>query len=143
MILIARIGKSASSDPESVLAGHYLKQMKHIKVLEADIRPANKEKEGIFLLQATEGFRRIVLDERGRLFTTEEFTEKLNLWQGQGKIAFLIGGSDGHSEKIHEAADELLSLSPLTFPHKLAYVILVEQLYRAMQITSGHPYHRG
>jgi 23S rRNA (pseudouridine1915-N3)-methyltransferase len=142
MILIARIGKIASIDPEAVLADRYLKRMKEVKIIEGDIRPSNKEKEGNFLIQATEGFKRILLDENGKLFSTEEFTQKMNLWRTQGKIAFLIGGADGHSEKTRQSAHETLSLSPLTFPHKLVCVILIEQIYRAMQITAGHPYHR-
>jgi 23S rRNA (pseudouridine1915-N3)-methyltransferase len=78
-----------------------------------------------------------VLDERGRDLTTTQFAKLL-----QVPAAFVIGGADGLSAATREEADTLLRLSALTLPHALAQVILLEQLYRAATLLTGHPYHR-
>jgi 23S rRNA (pseudouridine1915-N3)-methyltransferase len=83
------------------------------------------------------GARIVVLDERGRDYTTEQFAKLL-----QAPSAFIIGGSDGLSSETKEAADTLLRLSAMTLPHALAQVMLIEQLYRAATLLTGHPYHR-
>jgi 23S rRNA (pseudouridine1915-N3)-methyltransferase len=82
--------------------------------------------------------RRIVLDERGRDLTTVQFSKLLQM-----EAAFIIGGADGLSEATKKAADPLIRLSSLTLPHALAQVILLEQIYRAATLLTGHPYHRG
>ena len=79
----------------------------------------------------------IVLDERGKDFTTEQFTQFL-----KSETAFVIGGADGLSEATRKKASVLLRLSAMTLPHALAQVVLIEQLYRAATILTGHPYHR-
>jgi 23S rRNA (pseudouridine1915-N3)-methyltransferase len=85
----------------------------------------------------------VALDVSGATTTTEKLATKLSDWQREGRdIAFLIGGPDGLDAACIERADERLSLSALTFPHGLVRVMLVEQLYRAWTLHSGHPYHR-
>ena len=87
--------------------------------------------------------RRVVLDERGRGFSTQQLADRLRDWQSAGgDVAFLLGGPDGHDPALRESADLLLSLSPMTLPHGLARVLLSEQLYRATSRLQGHPYHR-
>jgi len=81
--------------------------------------------------------RRIVLDERGRDLTTVEFSKLL-----QSEAAFIIGGADGLSDKVKSEASALIRLSALTLPHALAQVVLLEQIYRAASLLTGHPYHR-
>ncbi len=93
------------------------------------------------LLPKAEGHRRVVLDERGRLFTTEEFARLLLGFEGE-RVAFLVGGAEGHPETVRRGADLLLSLSPLTLQHELALLVLLEQLYRVFTLRAGHPYHR-
>ena len=83
------------------------------------------------------GARTVVLDERGAELTTEKFARLL-----RASTAFVIGGADGLSPAAKEKAQLLLRLSALTLPHALAQVILLEQLYRAASILTGHPYHR-
>jgi 23S rRNA (pseudouridine1915-N3)-methyltransferase len=100
--------------------------------------------EGERLLAAVpHGARRVVLDERGRTLSTRELADCLGEWQASGgDAAFLLGGPDGHVQALRESADLLLSLSPMTLPHGLARVVLLEQLYRVTTILAGHPYHR-
>jgi len=87
--------------------------------------------------------RRVVLDERGRGLSTRELAQRLQAWADAGEsAAFLLGGPDGHDDALRGSADLLLSLSPMTLPHGLARVVLLEQLYRAVSLLQGHPYHR-
>ena len=81
--------------------------------------------------------RRVALDERGEDATTRRFASLL-----RSETAFIIGGPDGLDESVKKDAALLLRLSSLTLPHALAQVILLEQLYRAATILTGHPYHR-
>jgi 23S rRNA (pseudouridine1915-N3)-methyltransferase len=86
----------------------------------------------------------IVLDEKGRRLDSPAFASYLRSRQESGArdLCLLIGGPDGHGSAAVEAADLVLSLGPMTFPHMLARILVAEQLYRAATILSGHPYHR-
>jgi 23S rRNA (pseudouridine1915-N3)-methyltransferase len=85
----------------------------------------------------------IALDVRGKSFSTEQLAGKLEQWQmSGGNYSLLIGGPDGIEESLLKRAELSWSLSPLTLPHPLVRVLLVEQLYRAWTINAGHPYHR-
>jgi 23S rRNA (pseudouridine1915-N3)-methyltransferase len=83
------------------------------------------------------GARIVALDEKGRDLDTRAFSRLL----GQ-ETAFVIGGPDGLDESVKKDAALLLRLSSLTLPHALAQVLLLEQLYRAATLLTGHPYHR-
>jgi len=83
----------------------------------------------------------ISLGEEGKSFNSKEFSSLLLNFNNQ-KITFFIGDSDGLSSQFKYNSDLLLSLSPLTFPHELARLILIEQIYRAVLITKNSPYHR-
>jgi 23S rRNA (pseudouridine1915-N3)-methyltransferase len=87
----------------------------------------------------------VLLDSRGKPFTSEQFAEWLGRQrdQGQQTIVFAIGPADGWSDEARRRANLLLSLGPMTLPHELARVVLSEQIYRAFTILSGHPYHTG
>ena len=85
----------------------------------------------------------IALDERGARVSTLNLASKLESYKIQGRdLVFLIGGADGLHKSCFERSQETWSLSDLTFPHALVRVILIEQLYRAHSILTGHPYHR-
>ncbi len=85
----------------------------------------------------------VALDEQGEHFKTVEFSKKLNLWiENTSQIYFIVGGPDGISDDVKKRADHVISLSNLTFPHQLAKVILIEQIYRSICIMNNHPYHR-
>jgi 23S rRNA (pseudouridine1915-N3)-methyltransferase len=85
----------------------------------------------------------LALDERGKQLSTVDFSGLLARWMQEGaNPCFVIGGADGLDTSIKSRADLLLGLSRLTLPHGLARVILTEQLYRAVSLLKGHPYHR-
>jgi len=86
----------------------------------------------------------VVLDERGKSLTSEDFAVLLqrHLDQTTPSVAFLIGGPDGHGAELRKKAGLLLSFGPMTWPHRLARVMLAEQIYRAVTILVKHPYHR-
>jgi 23S rRNA (pseudouridine1915-N3)-methyltransferase len=86
----------------------------------------------------------ILLDERGRSFSSEEFAGRLGLLRDGGRKALLIaiGGADGHDASLRDQADLVISMGAMTWPHQLVRVMLGEQLYRAATILAGHPYHR-
>ena len=86
---------------------------------------------------------RVVLDERGRDFSTQDLARWLQARLPEGRdLAFLIGGPDGLAPAIKSGATLQMRLSSLTLPHGLARVLLAEQLYRATTILQNHPYHR-
>ena len=81
--------------------------------------------------------RIVALDERGKDMTTEQFATLL-----KSETTFVIGGPDGLEESVKKGAALLMRLSSLTLPHALAQVVLMEQIYRAATLLTGHPYHR-
>jgi 23S rRNA (pseudouridine1915-N3)-methyltransferase len=92
---------------------------------------------------ATEGWRTVVLDERGESWTTSRLASRLSAFRDRAEsIAFIIGSADGLAPEIRRNADVIVALSALTLAHGVARVLLAEQLYRAASMLGGHPYHR-
>lgn len=85
----------------------------------------------------------VLLDERGELLNSLEFAQRCEKRRDAGtpQLRFLIGDADGFDDQDRAKAKWVLSLSKLTLPHRLAHLVLVEQLYRAGTILAGHPYH--
>ncbi len=103
------------------------------------------DSEGMLLLQAIPtGALVVVLDPRGKQFSSEALSRQIDEWEMQGvkQVCYLIGGPDGHSSSVLQAADLLLSLSQMTFTHDMTRMLLVEQLYRAYTIKAGEKYHK-
>lgn len=87
---------------------------------------------------------RVALTRGGRACTSEQFARRVGRWrEGARDVAFLLGGAHGLPDSLLEDAGNALSLSPLTLPHELARLVLLEQLYRAGTILRGEPYHKG
>lgn len=85
----------------------------------------------------------VALDERGKQLTSVELASFIALAQQQSKdLLFAIGGDEGHAPELVSRARLVLSLSKLTLPHRLARVVIAEQLYRAFTILKGEPYHK-
>ncbi len=106
--------------------------------------PRAKEEEGAALLARIDPREHVVaLDERGMEYTSEEFARRVERWMGAGRdVALVVGGADGLSPDVLARAGERLALSRMTLAHRLARVVLVEQLYRAMTLLRGEPYHK-
>lgn len=88
--------------------------------------------------------REVLLDEQGKVMSSEEFAALLGRWRDDGvrEARFLIGAADGHGAAAREKADLLLGFGAMTWPHLLVRAMLAEQLWRATSILAGHPYHR-
>ncbi len=106
--------------------------------------PQARDEEAVTILARLDPRERLVaLDERGDQPTSLELASRVQRWMTRGKdVALVIGGSDGLAPAVLERAEERLALSKLTLAHRLARLVLVEQLYRAMTIIRGEPYHK-
>jgi len=100
-----------------------------------------REAEGERIHRAAGSGVLIVLDERGKRLDSHAFANLVDRCRQQGQVTFAIGGAYGHSENTRAAADHVVRLSDLVVNHELARVMLYEQLYRAMTLLSGAPYH--
>jgi 23S rRNA (pseudouridine1915-N3)-methyltransferase len=108
-----------------------------------ELRDSSPEREAEALLAELRSDEQLVaLTEEGRALGSVQLAERLRD-SGSGRLAFVIGGADGLAPRLKQRAAWTLSLSPLTFPHELARLLLLEQLYRAQTILQGGPYHRG
>lgn len=143
-ILVIAAGKPALPFAKTGIE-EYLKRLTRYGNVELKlVKDGTSEEVSARLLEASKGCYRIVLDERGELWTTDKLVSGLRSWQMTAvkKVAFLIGAADGHTETLRQAGDQLLALSKFTLQHEFALVLLLEQIYRAHTILKGEPYHR-
>jgi len=157
-IIISCVGKLKEKYWTEAIA-EYTKRMKrfsNIEMFEAAEEPCEdnpseatilkvKEKEGKRLLQRVpDNSFCIAMDLRGKQIGSEELADKISdiTIGGKSVITFLIGGSYGLSKECEDRADFKLSMSKMTFPHQMARVILLEQVYRAMKINANETYHK-
>ena len=118
----------------------YLKRLPGLEVIEIKASTQIKEEHTIKeIISKNETL--VTLNENGQSFTSKQLATKLLNSYNQ-KIIFVIGGPSGLPPSLNNAASWQLSLSPLTFPHDIARLLLIEQLYRAKTITQGGPYHK-
>ena len=118
----------------------YLKRLPGLTI--SELRDSNPDKEADAIravLRPDETL--IALMEQGDTLASVPFAQRLEQF-GNQRLAFVIGGADGLTAELKEQAQWRLSLSPMTFPHELARLMLVEQLFRAQAIVQGSPYHR-
>lgn len=142
---IAWIGKTKEAAFRA-LTEEYLKRVS--RYVSAESHEVANEAALLDLAESTTGRTRpvlVLLDARGRQFTSEEFAELLRDQQDRGtqNLFFGVGPADGFSDKGRGAADLILSFGKMTLAHELARVVLLEQIYRAFTILKGHPYHTG
>lgn len=115
-----------------------LKNTKSLSIVE------QKEKEADLIIKQIETSDEVILlDEKGKLFTSVGFSEFISkkMLASHKRIVFIIGGPYGFSERVYQRANGTISLSAMTFSHQMIRLIFVEQLYRAMTILKGEPYH--
>jgi 23S rRNA (pseudouridine1915-N3)-methyltransferase len=142
---IAWIGKTKEAAIRDLTA-EYLKRISRYVAAESH---EMSDEEALLELSAGKSGRTrpvvVLLDARGRQFTSEEFAELLRDQQDRGTqhLFFAVGPADGFSDKARGAADLILSFGKMTLAHELARIVLLEQIYRAFTILKGHPYHTG
>ena len=118
----------------------YIKRLPGLKI--SELRDSNPKKEALAIRNSLKDNElAVVLDEKSNPLSSVQFANHLETFESQ-RLVFIIGGSDGIDSEIKNLASWRLSLSPLTLPHEMARLILVEQLFRAQSIIQGSPYHR-
>jgi len=137
--------------PERALVDDYLaraekagKALGYRAVEEAELNSSTKEDEGKRLLTRHGAGVLVRLDERGESWTSLELSKQLAKWRdaGEDAVSFVIGGADGTSADVAKAARHSMSFGVQTWPHRLVRVMIAEQVYRALSIEAGSPYHR-
>jgi 23S rRNA (pseudouridine1915-N3)-methyltransferase len=157
-LLIAAVGK-LKQEPERELVAHYLGRaasagralgFAHFDAIEIPESKAAtaalraQAEAAVLLAKSTFAHDIVALDPRGDQLDSEAFASMLRRLRDDGKpgLTFVIGGADGLGNDLLAKAQRRLSLGAMTLPHGLARVVLAEQIYRAMTILAGHPYHR-
>lgn len=145
--------------PEKDLASRYLDRfakagpaigLELVRVTEVPESKASnpetrKREEAAALEKALpDGALLLLLDERGKSLDSEAFADTLGRFRDSGKrdLMVAVGGADGLDPALYARADMVLNLGSMTWPHQLVRILIAEQLYRAVTILSGHPYHR-
>jgi 23S rRNA (pseudouridine1915-N3)-methyltransferase len=157
-LLVVAVGR-LKEGPERTLAERYRERARalgrglgigpldSVEVPESRARRAEdrRREEGALLRQRAAGAALILFDERGRSPTSEAFAARLGGLRDAAtpSLACLIGGADGLDESLRAEAREIVAFGALTLPHQLVRVLVFEQLYRALTLLAGHPYHRG
>lgn len=123
---------------------HYVRtELKELSESRASGEKARSEEGEALLAKLTPREALVALDERGKDLTTLEFAQWIGKQQQAGKdLTFVIGGDEGLSEEVRGKASLVLRLSRFTLPHRLARLVLMEQLYRAFTVLKGESYHR-
>jgi 23S rRNA (pseudouridine1915-N3)-methyltransferase len=151
-LVILAVGRLRSSYREA--CDDYLRRLsRYVKVREVEVREASRaptveaqreEEAGRLLARVPGGAAVVALAREGSPWTSEELAKRMEGWRMAARpLAFVIGGSRGLAPGLLAAAGARWSLGPLTLPHELARVIVIEQLYRAFTIIRGEPYHKG
>lgn len=153
-IVLLMVGKTTQEALQKMIleyqqrVGHYLPfetivvpELKNIKNVPI---PEQKEKEADLLLKQIENHDEVILlDEKGKMLTSVGFSELLasKMLGSVKRVVFVIGGPFGFSQRMYQRANQLLSLSAMTFSHQMIRLLFTEQLYRAMTIIRGESYH--
>ncbi|PZN95337.1 MAG: 23S rRNA (pseudouridine(1915)-N(3))-methyltransferase RlmH [Alphaproteobacteria bacterium] len=149
VIAIGRPGRG----PEATLASDYAERtslagralgLGPLELIDLEPRKPGKAPEAELILKAADGSHLIACDERGRTYSSRAFADHIALLRDRGerRLVFAIGGADGLDDSVRQAASSTLAFGPQTWPHALARAMLAEQLYRAVTILAGSPYHR-
>ena len=154
-ISIIAVGKLKASYAQAGCADFLNRLGRYAKVEHVEVRDTRRNRGGTvaewkraeaaaLLKHVPKGATRVVLDERGRQWGSQELARWLNGLKNQAvsSVAFMLGGPDGLDRSVIESADRVWSLGTLTLPHELARLVVCEQLYRANSVLAGHPYHR-
>ena len=153
-IVLLVVGKTDAGNWNNAL-GDYTGRLKHYIPFETVVIPdiknsknlsesLQKEQEGFLIIKSLQaGDCCVLLDERGKEFTSKQFASYIDkkMQTAPKRLVFVIGGPYGFSDEVYAKASERISLSKMTFSHQMIRPIFVEQLYRAVTILRGEPYH--
>lgn len=139
--------KDACNEYLKRLGGYASVSVKEVPDIDSSLagEEAAKGKEGKAILSALPSKSHVILLAiEGKQKSSVELAKRIEdlSVHGTGSLSFVIGGSDGVSEEVYQRADETISFGPITLPHNLARVVLLEQIYRAFRIIKGEPYHK-
>lgn len=142
-IVIASAGRERA-DPAAPLVADYLARIRKRLPAEETVLRDDRRLTARVAEDRRRGHLIVVLDERGRQLGSADLAGLLRSWMNEGLrgATFVIGGAQGLPAGMRAAADEVLALSRMTLPHRLARLVLAEQLYRALEILRGSPYHK-
>ena len=141
--LCARYMERAAASARSVgLTGVEFREIEEGRARRPEDRKAEEARAIRALIPA--GARLVLLDERGKSVGSEAFAQDIGRVRDSGTSAFVlaIGGPDGFDPQLRAEAHQVLAFGAMTWPHQLVRIMASEQIYRAMTILSGHPYHR-
>ena len=151
---IISVGQKMPAWVENACADYLKRMPREIKIEISSIALARrksggsaeqlKQKEASQIMKKMpRGSFSIALDERGKQWSSSEWSQQLENWMREHpRVNIIIGGPDGLSEECRRACAQTIALSAMTMPHALVRVVLIEQLYRAWTLLNGHPYHR-
>jgi 23S rRNA (pseudouridine1915-N3)-methyltransferase len=149
LLAVGRLGRTA----EAAMAGAYAERataagralgLGPVEVVEVESKKPGKAGEAAALLAQAEGAHLVACDEHGSPLASRELADRIAALRDQGtrRLMFVVGGPDGLDTSVLRAARERLAFGPQTWPHALVRVMLAEQVYRAVTILAGSPYHR-
>ncbi len=143
-IRIVAVGKVKERAARELIDDYIGRLGRYCPCEQIELKAAADAKLAAAIARATAGSSVVALDAAGETLSSARFAKNLERLASRGKgiVAFVIGGADGLPQAMIQSADARWSLSALTFPHRLARLVLVEQLYRAMTILRGEPYNR-
>lgn len=136
------VDRAAASARQAGLTGIELREFSESQARNTTERMGEEARSLLPLVAG--GARLVVLDERGKSLTSEAFSDDIARARDGGLPAYVLalGGPDGHGAELRDRADMLVAFGAMTWPHQLARIMAAEQIYRAITILTGHPYHR-
>lgn len=148
IIVVGKLKEKSLKDLESEYSKRLTRYAK-INIIELkdskdnDINLAIKQESKLILDKIDDKSFIILLDIKGKMLSSGDLSKEINkITQTNAKITFIVGGSNGVSMDVKNKANMLLSFSPMTFPHQLFRIMLLEQIYRSLAILNNSPYHK-
>lgn len=152
-VYVVAVGRMRSAALRDACETFIQRIARYLKLEVKEVRDARRREEEAALARRAEGLcllntipdgaRIIALTPTGRALGSEQFADRLDSWRhGARDVALVLGGTYGLDSSVLRRAEDRMSLSPLTLPHELARLVLLEQIYRACTILAGHPYHK-
>lgn len=148
IIVVGKLKEKSLKDLESEYSKRLIRYAK-INIIELkdskdnDINLAIKQESKLILDKIDDKSFVVLLDIKGKMLSSDDLSKEINkITQTNAKITFIVGGSNGVSMDVKNKANILLSFSPMTFPHQLFRIMLLEQIYRSLAILNNSPYHK-